>query len=247
MAAKDLFSAHAKQYAAFRPDYPVALYEFIFQHLQDKKNAWDCATGNGQVAQYLAKYFGEVHATDISAQQLAEGVQHPNIHYQVCPAEQATFPDDYFDLITVAQALHWIDVDKFYTEVRRVGKKGALLAVWGYGLLDINTTIDPLIKHFYTNIVGPYWDSARKLVDERYETIAFPFDEIGPGKFSIDVAWTLDHLAGYLETWSAARGYIQAHQQNPVTPLILKLRNYWKEDEVKTISFPIFIRLGKIQ
>jgi SAM-dependent methyltransferase len=247
MAAKDLFSAHARQYAAFRPDYPVALYEFIFQHLQDKKIAWDCATGNGQVAQYLAKYFGEVHATDISAQQLAEGVQYPNIHYQVCPAEQTTFPDDYFDLITVAQALHWIDVDKFYKEVGRVGKTGALLAVWGYGLLHINATIDSIITHFYTNIVGPYWDRARKLVDEQYETILFPFEEIETEKFSIDVAWTLDHLAGYLETWSATRGYIQAHQQNPVTPLILKLRDYWKEDEVKTISFPIFIRLGKIQ
>ena len=71
---KDFFSSQSKVYAAFRPTYPKELYQFIFRHLTEKKVAWDCATGNGQVAQYLASYFNEVYATDISQQQLDHAV-----------------------------------------------------------------------------------------------------------------------------------------------------------------------------
>ena len=34
------------------------------------ENAWDCGTGNGQVAKILAGFFNEVQATDISQNQL---------------------------------------------------------------------------------------------------------------------------------------------------------------------------------
>ena len=91
-----------------------------------------------------------------------------NIFYSISPAEKTSFPDHQFDLITVGQALHWFDRDRFYEEVRRVGKPGGLLAVWGYALLSIEPTIDDKIMHFYNHIVGPYWDSARKLLEEEY-------------------------------------------------------------------------------
>src|SRR5882672_948119 len=121
---KDLFSAQAKQYAAFRPTYPEALYDFIFQHVHGNENAWDCATGNGQVAQRLARQFKKVYATDISQKQLDQASPANNIHYAVSPAESTPFPDHQFDLITVGQALHWFDLDKFYAEVKRVIKPG---------------------------------------------------------------------------------------------------------------------------
>jgi len=246
MSQKDLFSEHASLYAAFRPTYPETLYEFIFRHLKDNNIAWDCATGNGQVAQYLSNHFKKVYGTDISRQQLDNAFNASNIEYSVSPAEKTPFEDHQVDLITVGQALHWFNREQFYEEVKRVGKPGALLAVWGYALLYIEPDIDTIIMDFYENIVGPYWDNARTLVEQEYKTISFPFEEIETPSFSIDVQWTLDHLTGYLESWSATQKYMKSNNSNPVPALIERIKTFWAEGETKSVSFPVFLRLGSV-
>src|SRR4051812_11083256 len=178
MASKDYFSDQSKIYAAFRPTYPDELYQFILSHLKHRDAAWDCATGNGQVAQHLARHIHKVYATDISQQQINHAYKADNIEYSVCKAEQTAFAKNQFDLITVAQALHWISTEEFYQEVRRTARPGALLAIWGYSLLSIDRALDLLFLDFYHRIVGPYWDEARKLVEEEYRSIPFPFQEI---------------------------------------------------------------------
>jgi SAM-dependent methyltransferase len=243
---KDYFSTQSKAYAAFRPDYPNELYQFIFQHLKEKKIAWDCATGNGQVAKYLSRDFEYVYATDISQQQLDHAAKIKNIFYSISPGEKTSFKEDQFDLITVAQALHWFDRDAFYKEATRVAKPGALLAVWGYALLYIEPGIDEIIMEFYHKTVGPYWDSARKLVEEKYRTIAFPFEEIQAPPFSIKVQWTLEQLSGYLSSWSSTQKYIKENDHDPVAPLMKRLEKYWTQPEM-TVIFPIFTRIGKIK
>jgi ubiquinone/menaquinone biosynthesis C-methylase UbiE len=243
---KDYFSSQANVYAAFRPTYPTAIYEFIFRHLRGKRIAWDCATGNGQVAHYLANHVEKVFATDISQQQLDQAIRMKNIFYSLSPAEKTSFPDHQFDLITVAQALHWFERDRFYEEVKRVSKPGALLAVWGYALLYIEPAIDNIIMNFYNNIVGPYWDHARRLVEEEYRSITFPFKEIASPKFFITTTWTLAHLAGYLESWSATQKYIKAHGVNPVPELLKELGALWEPETTKAIRFPVFLRLGEL-
>lgn len=246
MALKDYFSSHAPVYATFRPNYPEALYQFIFRNVKHYGKAWDCATGNGQAAQYLAGHFKEVYATDISQQQLDNAFHARNIHYALSPAEHTPFEDNLFDLVTVGQALHWFDRDKFYAEVKRVGKPGGLLVVWGYALLYIEPEVDALVADFYANIVGPYWDDARRLVEEEYKSIDFPFDEILCPRFSIDVEWTVDHLAGYFESWSATQKYIRMNGESPVPGLREKLQAYWKPGEVKQVRFPVFMKAGRI-
>ena len=243
---KDYFSTQSKAYAAFRPTYPKELYDFIFSQVEEKKSAWDCATGNGQVAQYLSYYFERVYATDISQQQLDHASKGSDIFYNVSPAEKTSFNDNQFDLITVAQALHWFDRDRFYAEAKRVGKPGSLLAVWGYALLYIEPAIDEMIMHFYDNIVGPYWDDARKLVEQEYRSISFPFEQIQTPAFSIKVQWTIDQLAGYFTSWSATQKFIKEKGFDPVPPFITSLRKQWSNG-AKTVSFPIFTRLGRIE
>jgi SAM-dependent methyltransferase len=243
---KDYFSGHSRVYATFRPTYPEDLYSFIFQHVPQKDTAWDCATGNGQVASYLAEYFDRVFATDISAQQLEQAPAHEGVVYAVSPAEHTLFPDNQFDLITVGQALHWFDRNAFYTEVKRVAKPGAILAVWGYATMSVTPEIDGLLLHFYNNIVGPYWDDARRLVEQQYKTIEFPFEEIPAPAFAIRVAWSLEHLAGYLESWSATQKYMREKGVNPVPDLIKTLAPLWPDDLQHTVSFPVFVRLGRV-
>src|SRR5690606_37289042 len=167
--AKDYFSGHSKLYATFRPTYPDTLYEFIFKHVKQFDTAWDCATGNGQVAHVLAKYFKQVYATDISSEQIKHAQQAQNIIDKVEPAEQTSFSNNQFDLITVAQALHWLHPEDFFREAMRVAKPGSILAVWGYANCFVNSEIDKHVAHFYPHIVGPYWDKARMLIEQHYQ------------------------------------------------------------------------------
>jgi ubiquinone/menaquinone biosynthesis C-methylase UbiE len=247
MERKDYFSSQAKTYAQFRPAYPDELYRFILDHVPGRMRAWDCATGNGQVARALASHFARVDATDISAQQLEHAFHAPNIFYKVCPAEQSLFDDHQFDLITVAQALHWFDRRRFYEEVRRTAIPGGLLAVWGYGLLSIEPAIDKHFLDYYHNTVGSFWDEARTLVENHYRDVSFPFPEIACPEFQIIVEWTFEQFTGYLTSWSATQKYIQKNQSDPLTELSSALKSHWKEGELRSVKFPVFMRLGRIE
>lgn len=242
---KDRFSKLSGKYAAFRPTYPQALYDFILSHVKNRSTAWDCATGNGQVAKDLAPHFDKIFATDISIAQIESAVRLPNVEYSVSQAHESGFPSSTFDLITVGQAIHWFDIPAFYEEVKRVAKPDAVLAIWGYGLLKINPGLDELMNDFYVNIIGPYWDAERKLIDARYRTIPFPFDEIQTPEFDFSFEWTMAQFEGYLTTWSAVQKYITATGENPVAQFMARVREQWK-DEFMKVRFPLFVRIGKI-
>ena len=241
--SKDLFSNHANQYAAFRPTYPKELYDFIFRHVKNFDVAWDAGTGNGQVARDLSRQFKKVFATDISAKQIENAYLSENIFYSLA-GETTSFPANSFDLICVAQAIHWFDREKFFNEVKRVAKPETVIAVWGYGLLSIHPEIDFLTKDFYTNIIGPYWNKERRLIDKGYKTISFPFEVIKTPEFSLSFQWTLAELQGYLNTWSSVQKYILEKSTNPVEKLIDQIRLLWKFEKMK-VKFPLFLRLGR--
>lgn len=243
-ASIDNFSSNSAQYAQFRPDYPAELYHYLYSRVKNFDCAWDCGTGNGQVALVLAEPFQHVNASDLSAAQIEQALPHPRVQYNVCRAELSPYPDHQFDLITVAQALHWFDFEAFYQEVRRVAKPGAVLAAWSYGLLKINPVIDPVIQHFYTTIIGPYWDAERHHVDEAYARIPFPFSEVEERSFSIQRRWNLEELCGYLRTWSSVKKYRQRLDIDPVADLALELGALWQDSQVYDIQFPVFLKSG---
>ena len=242
---KDIFSKQSDGYAKYRPGYPKELFDFILKHPEKRIAAWDCATGNGQTAKELAKHFEQVYATDISSKQLANAEQLPNIFYSLQPAEQTNFENSSFDLITVSQALHWLKFDKFYTEIKRVAKPGAWLAVWMYELLKISPEIDKLIRQHQFKTLATYWEYQRKYVDDNYTTIPFPFNEIKCPSFQMQYEWTIEELEGYLNTWSALQKFIATHGNNPVNELIQKIKPFWTATKM-TIIFPIHVRMGQI-
>ncbi len=219
----DRFSAQADLYARYRIGYPAELYAWLLPQVPGRDRAWDCATGNGQVATALAEHFGQVDATDFSASQLAQAVPHPNIHYQTARAEQTPFPDQCFDLITVAQAVHWFAPEAYHREVRRVARPGAVLAEWGYGLLHINPEIDALIRHFHDDTMRPYWDDNRWHIMDEYARIPFPFAAVQRAHFAVRQQWSAEWLLNYLRTWSSVAKYQPQHGTDPVLPLAAEL------------------------
>ena len=240
---KDNFSAQASDYSKFRPQYPDAMIAHILSLVNPKHAALDLATGNGQVAAKLSDFFETVYATDISEDQLKHAPQLLNVIYRKLPAEHTDFDDAQFDLVTVAQAVHWFDFDLFYNEVRRILKPGGIFAVLGYGLLETNPESDQILKRFYYEIVGPYWDPERIFLEENYQTIPFPFDEAQVPKFTNAFRWNFDQLIGYLETWSAVSHYKAHHNQNPIDLIRQPLQLSWEKSDQKVV-FPMLLRIG---
>ncbi|HXH20163.1 MAG TPA: class I SAM-dependent methyltransferase [Chitinophagales bacterium] len=247
MSFKDHFSSQAADYVKFRPRYPGELYEFIFSHVKNKHIAWDAATGNGQVAIALAEVFDKVIATDASVNQINHAKPHPKVIYKVSTVENSGIPDGVADLITVGQALQWFNYEKFFSEVNRVAKRGCFFAAWGYTLHHINTQVDAVIHHYYKNIVGPYWTPERKEVDNRYQTIPFPFPLIDTPAFTMRTKLNMDELLGYLNTWSSTQLYIKDKGHNPLELIETDLLKAWGHPhEEKEAVWPLFMKAGYV-
>lgn len=243
---KDNFSTLSEKYAKYRPTYPADFFDYLNSIVPNKQNAWDCGTGTGQVAYELTKTFNNVFATDISQSQINNALRSDNISYSVQPAEKTNFENGLFDLIVVAQAIHWFDFDKFYLEVNRTAKNNSLLCVVGYGRLEISQQIDKVIIDFYDNTIGKYWDKERKYIDDNYKTIPFPFSEIQAPNFVNTQYWSLEHLIGYLNTWSAVKHFIKQNNYNPIDKLQKEIEQFWDNDQTKQIHFPLLLRIGRI-
>ena len=243
---KDNFSGHAVDYAKYRPRYPDAMYRYLFSLLDQKEIAWDCATGNGQVAIKLAKTFKKVWATDLSKNQLSQAPKRPNIDYETYTAEDKLSSDKKFDLITVGQAVHWFDFDKFYENVEHSLKPNGVLALIGYSLLETDGKVNALIQKFYREIIHAYWDPERDYLDAHYRTIPFPFKEEVVPSFKMEVRWTAEDLLNYLNTWSAVKHYQAQHESNPVDLIKDEVINNWGGGDYKIFRFPLFLRVGKV-
>jgi len=243
---KDNFSKQAAAYARFRPVYPPELIRHVISLAPGRRAAWDCATGNGQVALALADHFETVLATDMSAQQLQHARPHPRIRYAQERAEHCSAVDQSFDLITVAQAVHWFDFEPFFAEVQRVLRPGGVLALIGYSLFKTDDAgVDAVVRHFYENITGPYWDAERRYIDEGYRTIPFPLDEIAAPDFFMESHWSVDDVLGYFSSWSAVQHYWKANERNPVELIEQDLRKAWGAAPERTISTALLLRLGR--
>lgn len=242
----DYFSGTASGYATARPHYPDAIADWLASVAPGRARAWDCGTGSGQAARGLARHFAEVVATDSSEAQLRHAVRLPAVHYAAMRAEQPALPTGSVNLVTVAQALHWLDLTPFYAEVNRVLTDGGVLAVWTYGLIEVDPALDVDIRHFYSAEVGRYWPAERALVDAGYAGIAFPFDELEVPRFTMEAHWTLAHFSAYLETWSAVTRFRRAHGHSPVARFIDTLADRWGlPGAVRRVAWPLELRAGR--
>jgi hypothetical protein len=147
----------------------------------------------------------------------------------------------------VGQAIHWFDFEQFYAEVKRTGKNNAVLAVLGYDLVQIDKETDQIIHHYYEEILKNFWDQERKYLDEGYQTIPFPFEEIPAPDFTLQFEWTRDHFTGYLGTWSAGQHYMNHHGKQPLDEIIPDLYDIWPAGIRKKVTFPFLMRLGIIR
>jgi SAM-dependent methyltransferase len=245
-AFQDHFSGHAASYAAYRPTYPKAMFEWLARESPSRAFAWDCATGNGQAAVLLAEFFDHVEATDASEGQIANATPHPRVTYRVAESQASGLADDSVDLVTVAQALHWLPFEGFYREAERVLKPGGLLAVWGYNFYFCDHALDGLLREVLYPQIASYWPPDRKWVDERYRTVPFPFAEVRTPEFFIEVHWTVDDLVGYITTWSAVQRWRKALGDDGWVAAERAIRAAWVDGDRRKFLIPMDLRVGRV-
>lgn len=244
---KDHFSGHAGSYASARPTYPANLFAWLASVAPGTDLAWDCGTGNGQAAVALGQHFSRVFATDASSAQIEHAAAAPNVSYRAEPAENSSLADHSVDLVTVAQAYHWFDHDAFLREAQRVLKPGGVLAVWTYANVLVEPAIDRIVLGFYENTIGPYWPPERKLVEDGYRGLNFPWPELMPPVFAIELEWDLPALEAYLRSWSATQRYIQVNHRDPVESLHAALAAAWGETtHSRRMRWPMIVRAFRL-
>lgn len=244
---QDHFSRQAAEYARYRPTYPGVLFDYLASVSPRRDRAWDSATGSGQAAIGLAPHFREVVATDASEAQIANAAAHPRVRYMVAASERSGLAPASIDATTVAAALHWLELDGFYREIRRVSAPGAILAAWTYDLASVNPAIDEAIRKFSTTTVGRFWPPERRYVDLEYRTIPFPFERLVTPHFTATAEWTLGQFESYIGTWSAVVRARADTGSDPLRTLDGRLATLWGPAEgARTVSWELFLVVGRV-
>lgn len=246
--ADDHFSSVAQQYAQSRPTYPDSLFAWLASCCPVRELAWDVGAGNGQASVALAGHFARVLATDLSAEQIAQASPHPRIDYRAASAERSGLTDHGADLVTVAQALHWFDLDPFYREVRRVLKPAGVFAAWSYGVLEVEgAAVDAAVQHFYSEVAGPHWPAGRRHVENGYADLAFPFKPLPPPALSIRLQWNLAGLLGYVRSWSATARLRAQAGDAPLLAFEQQMGALWGDPAApREVRWPITMRAGTL-
>jgi SAM-dependent methyltransferase len=246
MRFADHFSGHAARYAQARPTYPDALFDWLATQCARRELVWDAGCGNGQAALALTAHFSRVVATDPSAEQIAQAPPHAQIQYRVEAAEAPTLAPHSTDLVTVAQAFHWFDHERFHAAVRTVLRPDGVIAVWTYGLSRVDAAVDAVFEHLYEQVLGPYWPPERRHVENGYAEFAFPYAPLTTPKFEMTCDWSLPQYLAYLRTWSASQRYLRDTGIDPVSRLTPEFEHAWGAPaRVRRIVWPLAMRVGR--
>lgn len=246
MSFHDHFSGHATGYALARPTYPAALFEWLATLCARRELAWDAGCGNGQAALALTSHFARVIATDPSAEQIAQAPPHPQIDFRVEPAEAPTLMKQGADLVTVAQALHWFELDRFYAAVTHALRPVGVIAVWTYGVSNVDAAVDRVFLRLYDDVLGPYWPAERRHVENGYAELPFPFKPVDAPAFAMECRWTLPQYLAYLGTWSATQRYVRACGEDPVAMLAEEFAQSWGDpQQARVVRWPLSVRVGR--
>ncbi len=180
-------------------------------------------------------------ATDASDQQIVSAELHRKIEYRVARAESSGINTDSVDLITVAQALHWFDIERFFAEACRVLKPGGVLAIWVYERTRISPECKEVIEMAYTETES-YWPPERKLVENHYRDITMPMPEIPVEPFEMRLDWTADEMLAYMRTWSGSQRYMQANGSDPIAIFEQELKERWG-GESREVRWPLTLKV----
>jgi SAM-dependent methyltransferase len=158
------FSDRADNYAKYRPTYPQTIIAYLREtiHLNRKHTIADIGSGTGIFSELFLKHgFRVIGVEPNEAMRLAgEANLGHNTHFTSVDgrAEATGLQTGSVDLITVAQAFHWLEPVTTKVEFSRILREGGhILLVWNLRLTDT-----PFLKGL---------DDLKKAIGKNYEAI----------------------------------------------------------------------------
>jgi SAM-dependent methyltransferase len=241
------FSGFAGLYATSRPAYPDALFDHLAALAPGRGTAWDCATGNGQAALGLARRFDRVVATDVSEGQIRHAFPHERVTYRVAPAEDSGIEDAVVDLVTVAAAVHWFDLEVFYREVRRVARPGCAFAAWTYHVARVEAPFQDRLWRLYSEDLGAHFAPQTRLVDDRYATLPMPGEELPSGAFHATATWGHAEIMDFIRSWSGTQSCIEAQGDGVIEAFGRELDRWVPRGAPPVdLRFPLYLRVSRV-
>lgn len=127
------FASAAERYARGRRYFHPQAIDRVRELLQLEQpldRALDVGCGTGLSTRALRAIATQVTGVDPSADMIAQAQGAPGIEYCVGAAEDLPFADAQFDLLTLAQVVHWLDHGRFFKEAHRVLRPQGWLAIY---------------------------------------------------------------------------------------------------------------------
>ncbi|MEL6536603.1 MAG: class I SAM-dependent methyltransferase, partial [Bacteroidota bacterium] len=188
----------------------------------------------------------EVIATDGNLRILEGTIPNSKISFEVGQEDTISAKSGSVDLVTVGQALHMLNLEDFYSEVRRVVRPGGVLAVWGFGIPRLGMEFDRLLNRFYSETLSGYWPAGWVHLQQRYKNIPFPFKNVMDERVEAEYYWKFEDWMSFLESWTAVRQYTKDHGGSPVEVLRPLFSQLWGGHETKKVSFTFFVKKGLV-
>ncbi|CAF3905312.1 unnamed protein product [Rotaria sordida] len=240
---------HTRKYRLHRPNYPKQLFEHIINYYFNGNQtnekiplALDVECGNGQATIGLSLYCDRVIGIDASENQIAHAIEKDNIEYRCNKAEDLTFLEsNSVDLITVATVLHWLNLELFVEEVKRVLKPNTgVLAIWTYGVRTLdNLNADVIHYEFDRIILFPYWNSRRWLCDDYYKLLLplLPYKSTLV-EYTIEqkIETSIGQYIDSIETYSACQTYRKQEGEKAYQDLLKIFREKIIDSYTKTLN-----------
>jgi ubiquinone/menaquinone biosynthesis C-methylase UbiE len=257
-----LFDKQAKEYLENRPTYPASWFSQLASLTANHQLAWDVGAGNGQASVSIAEHYDRVIATDISKQQLELARKHPKVTYVLSPPvmtdEELTSivgEEGSVDLVTVATAVHWFDLETFYPQVKRVLRKpGGVIAVWTYVNPSVSPAVDAVSEDFFES-TRPYWNPKIKSLLNGYRTLSFPFEAVlengkggegNPVETDMEKEVSLDEYLGWFRSLSAVTIAREKGVELLNEGVLRRFREAWgDENKTYTCKYPLHLLAGR--
>ncbi|MED7789430.1 class I SAM-dependent methyltransferase [Francisella sp. 19X1-34] len=213
---------NSEYYQKASPSTPTEIIDYLKRYIPSNRKAWDCGTGNGQTAIKLAKFIDNIHATDISKNQLSRAFTHPNIKYFETDESNSMFDDESVDLITASQAAHWFDIPKFRKECLRILKQNGVVAIWTYHReIQINGKTEVIYEDFL-NTISSYFLKGPGYYTDIYKNINFNLPILKAPKFKQIKQM---HFNDFIKFLKSISGYTEYFKKNKRCPIITSVRN----------------------
>jgi SAM-dependent methyltransferase len=219
----DLFAGTAHYYARYRLPYPAPLFDILTERfsLDRASRVLDLGTGTGQLALPLAARCGEVVALDISPEMIAEGSRAArergvdNVRWLVGAAEALPTDLGPCQLVTIAQAFHWMDREVVMRRLWPQIVPGGGIALVGMGTIwgapepwaqAVTATVRRWLGDERRAGDGKH-SATRAAAHKPFEIILAEggFARVTRDELAIEQQWDLPAIIGYLYSTSYCR------------------------------------------